>query len=130
MATMGQYTAETFVAGSDLSTARWKFLALAADGQVDIAAGDAVQCIGVALTNPDAAGKAVAVAIRGRVKVEAGGAITAGDEVVTNASGVAVEKSVSASATAITMGYALEDAATGQIFTIELIQGGNATSEV
>lgn len=129
MATQGTYRAETFVAGEDLSGAKWHFVTLEADGYVDLADADAEQCVGVALTNPDAAGKAVTVALTGRVKVEAGGSITAGDEVVTNAAGEAVEKSTSSSATAVTMGYALEDAADGQIISIELIQGGNVSDE-
>lgn len=128
MATQGQYTAETFTAGEDLSAAQWHFVTLEADGEVDLADADAENAIGVLINNPTA-GKAATVAVRGRVKVEAGGAITAGDDVVTNAAGEAVERTTSASATAVTMGYALEDGVDGQLISIELIQGGKVTDE-
>jgi hypothetical protein len=65
----------------------------------------------------------------GKVMVTAGGAVTAGDAVVTDTSGDAVELTTSSSATAVTMGYALEDAVDGQIFAIELIQGGNSSDQ-
>lgn len=127
MATQGNYRAETFTAGEAIT--QWHFVTLEADGFVDLADADAETCIGVAITDTTVVGRPVTVALSGRVKVEAGGTITAGDEVVTNTAGEAVERTVSASATAVTMGYALEDAVDGQVFTIELIQGGKVTSE-
>lgn len=129
MATTNKYTARTFIAGEDLSNAKWRFVTLEADGKVDLADADAEACIGVALTNPDAVDKAVTVATEGYVKVYAGGAITAGDDVVCDASGEAVERSTSSSATAVTMGRALSDAADGDVFEILLFQGGKITNE-
>ena len=129
MATMLSRDTRTFEAGEDLSAAQFHFVTLEADGQVDLADADAENCIGVLLNNPDAAGKAATVVVTGRVLVEAGGAITAGDAVATNNAGEAIELTASASATAVTMGYAVEDAVDGQIFTIELIQGGNVSDQ-
>ena len=129
MATMLSRDTRTFEADEDLSAAQFHFVTLEADGQVDLADADAENCIGVLLNNPDAAGKAATVVVSGRVLVEAGGTITAGDAVATNNAGEAIELTDSSSATAVTMGYAVEDAVDGQIFTIELIQGGNVSDQ-
>lgn len=131
MATTGVYVAKSFEAGEDLSSAKWRFVTLETDGQVDLADADAEATLGVAMTNPDTAGQAVTVAVSGVVKVYAGGSITAGDEVVTDASGEAVEKSTSSSATAVTAGVALEDADDGDVFQIQIVPlgAGNVTNE-
>lgn len=128
MAVYATRDTRTFLAGEDLTAGQYHFVTLEADGFVDLADADAEQCIGVLMNKPDS-GEAATVALSGKVLVEAGGDITAGDEVVTNTAGEAVELSTSSSATAITMGYALEDGADGQIIAIELIQGGNATDQ-
>ncbi len=123
MAVFQSRDTRTFEAGSDLSADQFKFVALAADGQVDLA-GSGVDATGVLLNEPDAAGKAATVVLTGKVIVEAAGTITAGDEITVSASGTA-ESSTPASGDII-KGYALEDAVAGQIFAMELIQGGNA----
>ena len=128
MAVMQSRDTRTFIAGEDLSSAQFKFVTLEADGQVDLADADAENCIGVLINDP-AAAAAATVVVSGKVMVTAGGAVTAGDAVVTDASGDAVELTTSSSATAVTMGYALEDAVDGQIFAIELIQGGNTSDQ-
>ena len=128
MAVMQSRDTRTFVAGESLTAAQFHFVTLEADGQVDLADADAENCIGVLLNNP-AAAAAATVAISGKVMVEAGGTITAGDKVATNNAGEAIELTSSSSATAVTMGYALEDAVDGQIMAIELIQGGNVSDE-
>jgi len=128
MAVMQSRDTRTFIAGEDLSSAQFKFVTLEADGQVDLADADAENCIGVLINDP-AAAEAATVVISGKVLVTAGGAVTAGDAVVTDTSGDAVELTTSSSATAVTMGYALEDAVDGQIFAIELIQGGNTSDQ-
>jgi len=128
MAVMQSRDTRTFIAGEDLSSAQFKFVTLEADGQVDLADADAENCIGVLINDP-AAGEAATVVMSGKVMVTAGGAVTAGDAVVTDTSGDAVELTTSSSATAVTMGYALEDAVDGQIFAIELIQGGNSSDQ-
>ena len=128
MAVQESRDTRTFIAGEDLSSSQFKFVTLEADGQVDLADADAENCIGVLINDP-ASGSEATVVISGKTMVTAGGAITAGDEIVTDTSGDAVELTTSSSATAITMGYALEDAADGQIFAIELIQGGNSSNQ-
>lgn len=121
MAVMQSRDTRTFEAGEDLSSAQFKFVTLEADGQVDLADAAGERAIGVLLNKPDAAGKAATVAMTGKVMVEAGASVTAGDQIQTNAAGEAIE----AAAGDVVMGYALEDAVDGQIFAMELIQGGN-----
>jgi hypothetical protein len=123
MAVFQSRDTRTFEAGGDLSAGQFKFVALAADGQVDLA-GDGAQAIGVLYNEPDAAGKAATVVMTGKVIVEAGASVTAGDEIGVDADGNAV----TAATSDIIMGYALEDAVDGQIFAMELIQGGNAAA--
>jgi len=123
MAVMQSRDTRTFEAGGDLSAGQFKFVALAADGQVDLC-GDGAQAIGVLYNEPDAAGKAATVVMTGKVIVEAGASVTAGDSVASDADG----NCVTAATNDVTMGYALEDAVDGQVFAIELIQGGNAAA--
>ena len=107
----------TIEAGADLSAGQYKFVTVAADGQVDLTASAGGAAIGVLQNAPDAAGVPATVAIAGRVKVTAGGSVSAGDKVQSDASGDAL--------TALTgdtvLGYALQDADDGDVFAIALI---------
>ena len=123
MATMQSRDTRTFVAGEDLSTAQFKFVTLEADGQVDLADSAGENCIGVLLVEGEA-DRAVTVALTGSVMVEAGGTVTNGGAVATDATGRAVDATTSD----IIMGYAREAGVTNQIIEIELIQGGNASA--
>jgi hypothetical protein len=123
MAVMQSRDTRTFIAGEDLSSAQFKFVTLEADGQVDLADVAGENCIGVCLNAP-AAAAAATVVMTGKVMVVAGGSITAGDAVATDAAGDAV----TATTGDIIMGYATEDGVDGQIIAIELIQGGNAAA--
>jgi len=123
MAVFQSRDTRTFEAGGDLSAGQFKFVALAADGQVDLC-GAGAQAIGVLYNEPDAAGKAATVVMTGKTVVEAGGSVTAGDEIACDTDG----NCVTATTSDIVMGYALEDAVDGQVFAIELIQGGNAAA--
>jgi len=123
MAVFQSRDTRTFDAGTDLSAGQFKFVALAADGQVDLA-GDGAQAIGVLYNEPSAAGRSATVVVTGKVKVKSGGSVTAGDEVASDADG----NCVTAATDDVIMGYALEDAVDGQVFAIELIQGGNAAA--
>lgn len=120
MAVMQSRDTRTFVAGEDLSSAQFKFVTLEADGQIDLADAAGERALGVLLNKPTS-GKAATVAMTGKVMVEAGAAVTAGDEIQTDANGDAI----TAAAGDVVLGYALEDAVDGQIFAMELIQGGN-----
>jgi len=123
MAVMQSRDTRTFEAGGDLSAGQFKFVALASDGQIDIA-GDGADAVGVLYNEPDAAGKAATVVVTGKVIVEAGASITTGDAIASNAAGEAI----TAATGDIVKGYALEDAVDGQIFAIELVNGGNAAA--
>lgn len=129
MAVMQSRDTRTMIAGEDLSAAQFKFVTLEADGQIDLADADGENCFGVLLNKPDAAGKAATVVVSGKVMVVAASAITAGDEIAVDAAGEAQELTASSSATAVTVGYALEDAVDGQIFAMELIQGGRLSDQ-
>lgn len=123
MAVFQSRDTRTFEAGGDLSAGQFKFVALAADGQVDLA-GDGVDAVGVLYNQPDAAGKAATVVVTGKVIVEAGASITTGDAIASNAAGEAI----TAATGDIVKGYALEDGVDGQIIAIELVNGGNAAA--
>ena len=120
MAVMQSRDTRTFIAGEDLSSAQFKFVTLESDGQVDLADAAGENAIGVLLNDP-ASGEAATVAVSGKVMVTSGGTIAAGAQVQTDASGDAL----TAAAGDVVLGYALEAAVDGQVFAIELIQGGN-----
>lgn len=84
--TLSTYSIE---AGGDLSSDIYKFVAIAADGQVDLA-GAGVDAHGVLQGNPDAAGKAATVAFAGISKVILGATVAAGAKVMANASGLGI----------------------------------------
>lgn len=123
MATMQSRDTRTFVAGEDLSTAQFKFVTLEADGQVDLADSAGENCVGVLLVEGEAT-RAVTVVMTGSVMVEAGGTVTNGGAVATDATGRAVDATTSD----IIMGYAREAGVVNQVIEIELIQGGNASA--
>ena len=123
MATMQSRDTRTFVAGEDLSAAQFKFVTLESDGQVDLADSAGENCLGV-LSVEGGDTRAVTVVMTGSMMVEAGGTVTAGGAVATDATGRAVD----ATTGDIIMGYAREAGVTNQVIEIELIQGGNASA--
>jgi autotransporter translocation and assembly factor TamB len=123
MAVMQSRDTRTFIAGEDLSSSQFKFVTLEADGQVDLADSAGERALGVLLNKPTS-GKAATVAMTGKVMIEAGASVTAGDQLQTDANGDAI----TAASGDVVMGYALEDAVDGQIFAMELIQGGNVVA--
>jgi len=123
MAVMQSRDTRTFIAGEDLSSAQFKFVTLESDGQVDLADAAGENAIGVCLVG-GTAGRAVTVAVSGKVMVTSGGTIAAGAQIQTDASGDAL----TAATGDVVLGYALESAVDGQIFAIELIQGGNVAA--
>ena len=103
----------TLIAGADLSAKQYRFVSLASDGQID-PTGDGLLAAGVLQNDPSAAGRAAEVAIKGIVKVEAGGTIAAGGSVSSGADGIAV-------ATAsgdVPLGTAVDGGASGAIISI------------
>jgi len=123
MAVFQSRDTRTFEAGGDLSAGQFKFVVLAADGQIDLAT-DGAAAVGVLLNQPDAAGKAATVVVSGKTAVTAGGDITAGDDIASDLNGDAI----TAATGDIIMGYALEDGVDGQVIAVELINGGNAAA--
>jgi len=123
MATMQSRDNRTFIAGEDLSTAQFKFVTLESDGKVDLADTAGENCIGVLLVQGEE-DRAVTVTMSGTVIVEAGGTVTNGGAVSTDATGRAVDST----AGDIIMGYAREAGVVNQKIQIELIQGGNASA--
>jgi len=123
MAVFQSRDTRTFEAGGDLSAGQFKFVVLAADGQIDLAT-DGAAAVGVLLNQPDAAGKAATVVVSGKTAVTAGGSITAGDDIASDLNGDAI----TAATGDIIVGYALEDGVDGQVIAVELINGGNAAA--
>lgn len=107
----------SYEAGQDLSAHQFRFVTQAADGQVD-PTGAGAQATGVLQDdNGDAAGKVVAVAVGGRSKVEAGGAVAVGDNVASDANG----KAVTATTGDVILGVARSaSSADGEIVSVEL----------
>lgn len=114
-------TCITLEAGQDLSAKQYFFVSMSSDGQVD-PTGDGANAIGVLQNDPAAAGRAAEVAVSGRTMVKAGGTITAGADIASDAAGEAV---VAATGDQI-LGTALEGAADGDTFAIMFQPRGTA----
>ncbi|WP_299393268.1 capsid cement protein [Pelagibius sp.] len=109
----------TLVAGADLSASQYRFMTVAADGQID-PTGDGANAHGVLQNKPSAAGEAATVAIAGVSKVVAGAAVAAGASVASDANGGAVPPTVGEEK----LGTALEAAgAAGEIIEVLLQLG-------
>ncbi|CAB4139520.1 Bacteriophage VT1-Sakai, H0018 [uncultured Caudovirales phage] len=122
MAFTERMATRTYISGAPI--AQFLFVAgPASDGQID-PCGDGARGIGVALTPATAAGQAVTVAYDGRVTVTAGGNITRGGAVASDANG----KAVAAAATDVILGYTVEAAINNQIITIELSRAETAAA--
>lgn len=117
MAKVEQYQAISIDAGSDLSSDQFKFVLTAADGEVDVVSSAGGQADGVLMNAPSAQGRPATVAYAGRVKVIAGGAITAGDLVQSDASGEAINGVTTGD---FPLGRALTSAADGELVEILL----------
>ena len=123
MAVMQSRDNRTFIAGEDLSAAQFKFVTLEADGQVDLADSAGENAMGVCLAG-STAGNAVTVCVSGSVMVTAGGTITAGDALQTDAAGDALL----AATGDVILGYARESGVDVQVIEMEMIQGGNVAA--
>jgi hypothetical protein len=104
-------------ASKDLSEFQYRIMLMTtADTLVEADAATAVT-IGVLQDKPDAAGRVGSVAISGISKVEAGGTVTVGDEVMAGTDGVAIV----ATAGSYVSGIAMSSAVTGDIFPISVM---------
>jgi len=108
----------TFKAAADLSTYQYHFVKLSADNTVAICAADTDIPIGVLQNKPSAAGIAAEVLMAGVSKLEvgAGGALTYGLAVGTDANGEAESEAVT-DATHYNVGRVLEGAGIGELCT-------------
>jgi hypothetical protein len=113
MASQENFTAVTLEAGQDLSTMQYRFMTVAADGQID-PTGAGLIAHGVLQDQPAAAGRAALVAIAGKVKVVCGAAVTRGGPVASTSTGTATN----ATTGNIILGTALETGAAGRIIEI------------
>lgn len=107
---MAKYEAQTCItlpASADLSSNQYYFVSVASDGEIELT-GDGAAAVGVLQDTPDAVGRAGAVAIGGRVKVAAGGTVTAGGAVACDATGRAVD----ATSGDVILGVAIEGTTT------------------
>lgn len=78
-------------AGADLSAGQFRFVLVAADGQIDLVAAAGGDADGVLLNEPGAAGEAATMQYAGVAKVVIGvGGLTAGQKVQSDASGEAI----------------------------------------
>jgi hypothetical protein len=108
-------------AGADLSTKQFFFVKLNATRQVILVSGATDRPLGVLQNKPTASGQPATVAGPGAVtKVSAGGTITAGDSVGSDASGEAITLLEGTDTTKYILGIALESAVDGDIVYIQL----------
>lgn len=85
-----QVTALTFEAGSALSGAQYKCVAISASGNVNlVATSGGLQVDGILMNKPQS-GRAATVAVAGVAKVIAGGVIAAGGFVCSDSGGLAI----------------------------------------
>lgn len=106
----------TVEASGDLSAAQYLFMTINASGQL-ATTGDGLKTDGVLQNKPAAAGRAGTLAIDGVVKVRAGAAITAGDDVSVDASG----RAVTAITGDVVAGRAMEDASGANVVVAVLL---------
>ena len=125
MADTNRVSAETFIASGDMSALQHRFVDHVGVGVVGHALAEGG--MGVLMNKPQDAEHAE-VALKGRVRVDAGAAVTAGDWIISAASGFGVTHTLGYSTGsagdfvrgAVLMGRAMTSAASGSVFTLEL----------
>ena len=113
----------TMIAGQDFSALQYRFISLAVDGQID-PTGYGLESQGVIQNDPSAAGRAASVVsvLGDLTKLEAGGVVRVGREVMSDAVGRGIEATAGGRVQAIAHSAS---AAAGQIITAQLTKGGN-----
>lgn len=125
MADTNRVEAETFVASGDLSAMQHRIVDHVGVGVIGHSLANAGMGV---LQNKPQDGENATVALRGRVRIDAGGAVTAGDFIVSAASGFGVSLTLSSFQVAsgavlarrTVIGRAMTTAASGSVFTCEL----------
>lgn len=109
----------SFTAGADLSAYQFHAVILTS-AKLALATSATVLILGVLQDKPNADGRAGSVCVFGESKMVAGGAITAGQFVVADASGHAVAVTLGTTTTNVCIGRALEDATTSDVFRLHV----------
>lgn len=107
----------TLEADADLSTHQYRFMEVSGVHNCGTVSASGQRVLGVLQNKPDASGAAATVAVHGVSKVEAGGTVTAGDEIATDASG----KAVTAASGTQSVGVALTSGTSTELIAV-LIQ--------
>lgn len=103
-------------AAADLSAKQYRFVKLTADLAVNVCSG-ATDCPAGVLQDKPTSGQAAEVMEFGITKLVAGGSISAGDRIKTDANGAAVKITEGTDTTHYSVGHALMGAASGDIFS-------------
>lgn len=113
MAYLEQVRSISLLAGADLRTHQFKFVSVAADGDVELTGDDATADF--VLLNAPNSGEAAELALPGSVvKVACGAAVTRGGDVGSGANGAAKNTDTGSAIN----GVALETGANGRVITI------------
>jgi hypothetical protein len=112
----GSYSDFTLSAAADLSAKQYRFITVDSSGNAAVSTRGQLSC-GVLQDNPAAATRAARIRPQGITKVVLGGSVTAGQAIVSDANGAAVNAS---SADNNFMGIALTGGSSGEIVTMLL----------
>lgn len=103
-------------AAADLSAKQFRFVKLTGDLQVNVCSG-ATDCPNGVLQDKPLSGQAADVMTFGITKLVAGGSISAGDRIGTDANGAAVKLTEGTDSTKYIAGHALVGASSGDVFS-------------
>lgn len=110
-------------ASADLSAKQFLAMKMSGNGTVTVCAAATDKPVGVLQDNP-VSGLPAAVAFSGKTKVVAGGTVTAGDEVGTDANGKAVTYVAGTDTTKYRMGIAVTGGALNEVIEVLLLPAG------
>jgi hypothetical protein len=103
-------------AAADLSAKQFRFVKITADFAVNVCSG-ATDCPNGVLQDKPVSGAAADVMTFGISKVVAGGSISAGDRIMTDANGAAIKATEGTDTTKYVVGHALMGASSSDIFS-------------
>lgn len=121
MSAKGEEEVLTVESSGDLSADQYKYVEFDGSGQAQVVGTQGNVALGILENKPSSQGEAATVRFDGTGKVIAGGAISAGDEVASNASGQAITASTS---TDKILGQALADADSGDVVKVTVNPSG------
>lgn len=116
----------TGVASADLSASQYEIVDVNSSGKIAVVGTKGAKCLGVLQNKPSASGMPCEVAVGNVAKVAAGAAVTAGSEVISDATGRAIAKDAGRQ---FVLGTALESAATAGVIIPVLIKRYQAASD-